>query len=58
MVGNLKLYQHEFDALVDQFALEFAMLVDAEGRVHATAGFMDRADWLADVEFAPDADAQ
>lgn len=47
----------QFDALVDQFALEFAMLVDAEGRVHATAGFMDRADWLADVEFAPDADA-
>jgi len=43
-----------FDVLVDQFALEYAMLVDSDGRIHATPGFMDRAEWLSEVEFAPD----
>ena len=44
----------QFHALVDEFALKYAMLVDADGRIHATPGFRHRAQWLTDVQFAPD----
>ncbi len=47
-----------FYDLVDEFGLTYAMLMDDQGIVHATPGFLERAQWLTDVRFAQEQAAQ
>ena len=47
-----------FYDLVDEFGLTYAMLMDEQGTVHATPGFLERAQWLTDVRFAQEQAAQ